>query len=526
MPFIVHMSTKYNILSKMNTKCSWQHYNCRDVQDNILQCNERFDRHFLDKYIDYLSNPIHQHYSYYVCINTVQNWARAFQHIAKSVKLTTKDLLLLLPYGNNSEILDIFKYIVDSNAEIPLEVFKASIQHNSTRTAILLSNYCAADTECLELASKLPNSIDGDTLFEKLLDQKIELSPIVIKNAIEYKSANCIESLFQLGVQPDITTLIAACKRRDPVIINKILQYRIIPTKECYTTAITFPNSSPRYHNPNDTQIATIIDLLVNAGYQLTYEDVINALNNGLYVNDLPRFNFTIDDRLLEICAERSYYPYNKLDLTPSLKCLEIECSKVNNLPLIKDLVKKGLTPNTTCLENACNHRANKTVLVYLIDKCNLKPTKKCLTNIAQHIGNASLTFLVENLDKENKTTTKDATPKDTDDTTPTKDEDSDEDKKIFFLDLPTCKTLPKSKKKKQEVNQKILDLFGIKKTVMLSYLDIRKHLINYINANELLNNSIIKPDKKLCKLLNLKFGGSVNFANIDKLVDQFYSIA
>ena len=78
---------------------------------------------------------------------------------------------------------------------------------------------------------------------------------------------------------------------------------------------------------------------MVSFGYVLTYDDVFNALIRGCYVNNISRFNIKLDSRFLEACTQLSYYPYNDIDIKPTMECLYIESKRVSNIQNMKKLI-------------------------------------------------------------------------------------------------------------------------------------------------------------------------------------------
>ncbi len=558
------MVTKQSILAKFNIKCNWQHYTCKEIQNDIISyinSGHVLDSEFLTAYIIFLGGSDTSYYNYNCCKHNINNWVTAFSSIANKITLSLEQMLFLISYGQYPDVVNIFKHIVASGHKIPLEVFKATLALGvSSGLTTFLCHHCVADQECLELASVMHASVESNTVFELLINQKIPITPTVVKNVIKHKSLECVNSLLQLGIIPDLECLKEACTRKDYLMIDKILQYRITPTKECLDNVFAnggYNHYSGRvYENPHCKNIASIIDLLIANGYQLTYDDVLTALTKGLYINDIERFGFEFDDRLLETCAAYSYYPYPDLPLKHTIKCLEIECGKSGNLPAIRKLVKQGVLPNMTCLENACNHKSNKSVVEYLINKCDMRPNAKCFQNIAKHIYNATLTLLADNLtlntvekggmgvvddeveevaEATNEVATEVADSEEpqevvVEDTVPEQAVAVEKvDDKFDVIELKyNQKNLPTNKRKKEVVADKILNLFKYKKDVKLSFINVRKELLAYIKRHNLLvgdGNKYIMLNKSLAEAVGLddNDGKCVDVNDIDILASHFY---
>lgn len=91
-------------------------------------------------------------------------------------------------------------------------------------------------------------------------------------------------------------------------------------------------------------------------------------------------------------------------------------------------------------------------------------------------------------------------------------------------LEIPS--DVPKNKRIKNKVNADILKIFSQKSGTKLSFLDLRKLMLGYITENNLIdkeNKTLIKPDTKLCKVLKINKGKTVEFSKIDSLVSQCY---
>jgi len=199
-------------------------------------------------------------------------------------------------------------------------------------------------------------------------------------------------------INPNLQSLQYVCQLKDKIIIEKIVTHKIKPDQACFTGLI----SGNHWQKPaNDAvQIAELIDLIILYGYQLTTDDVINAVNKGYYVNNIKRFNFNFDDKLIEACYASKYFPYPDLNLKPSMECLRKECRKTSNIPKIKELVKQGLKPDLDCLRDACKRNKNFSNIKYLVTTCKIKPDFECIKNIAKGLRSASLDLLIEEYDQ------------------------------------------------------------------------------------------------------------------------------
>jgi ribosomal protein L12E/L44/L45/RPP1/RPP2 len=235
--------------------------------------------------------------------------------------------------------------------------------------------------------------------------------------------------LLKYGAEPGQACLLNACKIKDKSVIEKIISYKIVPNKKCFDALI-----GEKYHyygrhvqKAKDADlIAELIDLLITAGYKLTLKDVTNALENGYYVNDIKRFDFKIDQKFVDKCYETGYFPYNNLDVKPSLDCLRAEFRKSGNIKTIRQLVKQGLEPDIDCLRDACKIRVNQANIKFLLEDKNIKPDLECIKNLANAIGNNQMRTLLSHYNPADDKTV--VTPVANSDDKDSDEEDKDDD--------------------------------------------------------------------------------------------------
>jgi hypothetical protein len=109
--------------------------------------------------------------------------------------------------------------------------------------------------------------------------------------------------------------------------------------------------------------IAEIIDIFVDYEFKITKEVILLLLDRGCYINNIEKHNIEIDQDIIDYCAIKSYYPY-KFHIKPELKVLLKECSKENNLEIIKMLKERGGEFNEKCLVCACKLYKNGKVVL------------------------------------------------------------------------------------------------------------------------------------------------------------------
>ena len=201
----------------------------------------------------------------------------------------------------------------------------------------LLDNWCTGyhnNYNCPHIAGKIRSKFRANkfmdlTVFTKYLEQLTK-----INGCYEHKTHHDVILELLTNVNPNILCLQYACILKDKDIIEKILSQKIIPNQACYDGLI----SGYHWQKPAEDviQIAELIDIMILYGYQLTTDDVHNAVKKGYYINNINRFNFKFDDKLIEECYASNYFPYPDLNLKPSMECLRMECHKTSNMPKIK----------------------------------------------------------------------------------------------------------------------------------------------------------------------------------------------
>ena len=89
------------------------------------------------------------------------------------------------------------------------------------------------------------------------------------------------------------------------------MECKVSPTYEFFNSLIITANLGygKKREAYNAKKIADIIDILVNFGYKITYEDVYDAMINGCYINDIKKYNINFKDEFMEKCSELGYYP-------------------------------------------------------------------------------------------------------------------------------------------------------------------------------------------------------------------------
>lgn len=175
--------------------------------------------------------------------------------------------------------------------------------------------------------------------------------------------------------------------------IRFILDNKIVPTLKTFNN-ILWNKYIDKAHIK--TYLSTIITLLCDYGYVLTYDDVKNALKCGVIIKNIDKYNIIFDSTYLLLCSEIGIIPPYKTNIKYDMNYLNAECNKQNNFHKIKQICKTtNLLPDSKCMLSACNIKLNIRTIKYLVQK-------GCIVDIAMlektvnNMNNKQLTYIFE----------------------------------------------------------------------------------------------------------------------------------
>jgi hypothetical protein len=368
-----------------------------------------------------------------------------------------------------------------------------------------------------EIINQIKDSIPTD--YDKFLNEYILLNHEAIKT---YDKLNTvIESLINKPkILKNIYSILAPSLTPDKKldILNKVvitaspdpeLILVIMEGKDICATNITLINlvSKTYFRNtgaPNSKTISEIIDIFIMYGYVLTKDVIIMLLRKGCYVNKIEKYDIPIDESILEVCAELSYYPYD-FSCIPPPKVMLKECSKSDNLIQIKKLKEKGGILNVQCLEKACAVKKNGKVIKYIINECKVKPNDKCLEEFQNTHGIEALDLLMQNYSNL-----------------------KEENKNIKELNLDNESTMT-IERRNIEIND--TDEYIIKKKIK-KFFDYKKNTINITELSELMLKYLISKkliignyfliNNELCNLTKINQCTIVNIDQLENMLSYF----
>jgi hypothetical protein len=291
----------------------------------------------------------------------------------------------------------------------------------------------------------------------------------------------------------------------DPYLILNILEGNDIVPNEASLTHLLSKAYFTTKGYPNAKIIAEIIDMFILYGFKITKEIVISLLKKGCYVNSIEKYQITIDNSILEECAELGYYPYD-FSCTPSHKMMIRECKREGNLEQIKRLKEKGGVITVECLEEACGVRKNAKVIKYIISECNIKPNDTCLQKFQLAYGLEALDLIMKNY-------------KDT------KEQKITKNNKLT-LDLGSTMIIDK---REIEINtdfdytlkNKIKKLLDYKKKT-IKYVDLYELMLKYLIDHNLVIGNYFVINDELCNLLKINQCTVINIDQLDNMLSYF----
>lgn len=549
---------------------------------NILRKGKNIDENVFNLYIDYITKntyPYSNAYQDYKCI-------------CKNKDMIKKYLMEMFTYitPTNNQIAKIIEYNYFDDCFKELDNSKV-IFNNSIIDVIIkerLKKNCNSKILIDILLKFMPITYNN---LSKLVNIKNDyllfmLSGIIDKVSIKFdnndilheacsslpQSIQVISALISRGLVLDSKCLEIVCEKCSIKAIKYVLENgRINITKNHFQKLI----NTTSYYEGNYTQEK--MELLINYGYKLDYDDIIYSIKRQKEIPNVDRFNIKLDQKVLELCWEHDFYPNYKFD------CISEEMIQLEKLCLTRQLtkIKKhienfNLVPDRKCMENACNSRTNGKIVDYLISKGG-KINIKCILKSAYILAHSAFLIdiiksfeknnneyiaklenhivklggklsdvsndkiqLIDEEDDDDSDDNDENEEEEYEEKSDSNDEYSDDDAedvieindklpKVNFntilISEEDIKTIQNNNKNKTTTPQRFLEIFKATKSKR-SYLDVKKYLINEIGTKSWFdskNKDIINLPDDIKKKLQLDDNVQIKFNDIDKLVCLFY---
>ena len=401
--------------------------------------------------------------------------------------------ILFLPNCISFKRINTFKYVLNIlNID---EFVNFLIQSKNT----LIND--SFETEIGEYISKNNKLFTTNTII-KMIDALLE-KPLIINLILK-------NTIYNLNKEDKVNILnkIACSASATSSNILLILESNdVIPNETTITNLISKVVYRKLYGAYNAKLIAEIIDIFVLYGLKITKKIVIELLKKGCYINSIELHSVPIDDDILEICSEISYYPYDFNGIPPHKVMLK-ECEKTNNLEQIKKFKEKGGVLDVKCLEKACSIVGNGKTIKYIISDCGVKPNYNCVSKFEATYHSDALSLLISNYS------------------------DKVEEKKIsnnIVLDEKTVLSIEKAdlvfdKNIEYNLKIKIKKFFKYtKKTI--NYTDLYELMLKYLIQNKLVIGNYFIINDDLEKLIKINKSTILNIDQIDNIMSYFIEI-
>jgi uncharacterized protein YeeX (DUF496 family) len=418
------------------------------------------------------------------------------QELIKNVKTIGQygNIILFVSSCINFKRLNTFKYILeDLNIESFIELIKQVKDTISIEYEKIINDYLIKNSENLKKSMNILNLIDS--LINK---------PTIIKTILKY-------IIFDLksDVKLEILNRVVNTQMLNPSLILFIMESNdVIPTISTINillSKIYFRNNGAY----NAKIVAEIIDIFILYGFKITKEIIITMLKKGCYINSIEKYKIPIDEAILEVCAEISYYPYD-FQCIPSQKVMLIECGKENNLVQIKKFKEKGGKINVECLTKACSIRRNGKTIKYIINDCKVKPNDNCLIGYQTTNGLEALDLLMQNYSNN-------------------KDNNNVKTNKLELDNNSTMSIEPK----KIEINNEtdyilkkvIKKMFSYSKKT-IKYTELYEMFLKYLINKKLVIGNYFLINDELFSLTKISQCTLINIDQIDNLLTYFIDIS
>ena len=222
-----------------------------------------------------------------------------------------------------------------------------------------------------------------DFITEKYISD-LDFSPKIVNSILKSESVSLMKYIITKGYNFTANDLEFACTKKIKKSVITILENKVVPTKACFDALFV---------NNNTFSMNDFVNIFTEFGYVPTQDDAILAAKNRTVIPNFSLYDIKLTSELFEVSYEAGYLGYNFEGINPTLKCIQYECKKNNNLSSIKKLTKI-VKPDIICLQNACGVKNNINVVKYLIE-LGVKPDDECVRNMTNTLGNKSMEYLI-----------------------------------------------------------------------------------------------------------------------------------
>lgn len=484
------------LLNGNNNNCLLNHYNKKSSEIiNFIILASGIVEIPVNKLISICQNISWDNETKKIIENQVKLNAKYKEEIAncKTTYGNYGTIIYFIPHCVYFKKINTFKYFLEGlDINIFIEILKQLRDTIPQEYEKCLSDYIMANSGQIKNFYQISNLVDILVNKPTILKMILKLVNFDLKSTEKLDLLNKIVNGNSLDVSLILLIMEGGDVNPNNVTINNLL------SKAHFRTI----------GSPNAKIIAEVIDIFIMYGFKISKEIIIMLLRKGCYVNSIETHPISIDESILEVCAEISYYPYD-FNCIPPHKVMLKECSKDNNLEQIKKLKEKGGVINTECLANACGVKKNGKTIKYIINECKVKPNDYCLELFQQVYGIEALDLLMQNYSNVKETTNK-------------------TNNKIELDDSSTMSI----EKNNIEINNdteyllknRIKKLFNYNKKT-IKYLELYELMLKYLINHKLVIGNYFVINNELCKLLKISQCTLINIDQVDNILTYFIDI-
>lgn len=329
--------------------------------------------------------------------NTVNsNFKKIFKILISkgaSVDNTTFTTILNSETKNYLNILIILQEFINNHIILPNEFIEKLLKKYDNSDMLLffvLNN--------IKVTTDMVNMILWYTFYIPLPNKKVLKELHIDPSLMHTNNDISPDKLFSyLKIKPNMDTLIylfyhASDDGDINIISDLILNYNIIPDKDCLLAAMRTENVSIvktliSYKIPVDDDVfdhfikycksVEMLDLLIHNNITIDFDKITRLLRKGICLESLYNFDIDKGEQLYYISYIFGKLKQYKQDITVNPDKMELrEMFGRANLSSIKKFMKeKNLKPDRYCLENSYNNTLNLDVNKFLINNgCDMTP--------------------------------------------------------------------------------------------------------------------------------------------------------
>lgn len=466
--------------------------------------------------LDQFMRTLKEHY----CLGNGNNYweptvQKYIENMNEPILSSTFKIFADVPY---SIIHTIFNTIYDSNKT---KIIKTVLKYHVFDNINSLINHIKFDNDnmCLILQNRKICTSECKYLLKfRSVTSKQNLSPDALihffQNDRQKDNTELLDLLLFIGCEIDENTICFLCENAKYDVLRRLIN-NIEITDKMYAAALKIY----KYDKYECGVLrALVLDVLIDKNFKITQSHINDSITKDYYINNIEKHltdnNMTHTDVYnLQKNLGHPLHPYISVDniMIPNLLYYATRSGK--NLQFVMQVIATtNIKPTVDFLEDICNLSGHSDRIQYILNTYKLPVTKKCLINSNNISDNRTLSVLISKLPDGIIQSMNDKVVENKVD--PVK-----ETVKILKLGKPS--RFPKSTKTKNKVSDESVKLLKLKSD-MLTFIDLKKRVLDYVKSNFLLENNYIKINKDLSNLIDIEENSCIQFADFDNIVAYF----